>query len=72
MTGFPTTQHPNERKTEFSYIPADLIIRMAGKPVAVRRKGAEPGVLIVYKNGHKVYRKNSDYPHIQPIKYKKR
>jgi len=71
MKGFPTTQHPNNRETKFSYIPADLIVRMGDKPVAVRRKGAEPGVLIVFKNGRKKYMKNSDYPHIHPIKYKK-
>jgi hypothetical protein len=71
MKGLPTTIHPNERKVAFSYIPADLIVRMGGKPIAVKRKGAEPGVLIAYKNGRKVYRKNSDYSHITPIKYKK-
>lgn len=71
MKDFPTTTHPTERAPQFTFIPADTIVRMAGKPVAVRRKGAEAGVLIQYKNGRKVYRKNSEYPHIEPIKYKK-
>lgn len=69
MKGFPTTQHPNGPK--FTYVPSDFIGRVGGKLIAVKRKGAEPGVVIQYRNGRKVYKKNSDYPHITPIQYAK-
>lgn len=72
MKGYPTTQHPNERKTKFTFIPKHSIVRDAqGKPCAIKGNRKEPGVLVQYANGRKVFKLNSDYPKIQPLPYAK-
>lgn len=62
------TQHPNG--TKFEYVPDYNLVRFLSGPIYVRIPNGmpEPGVWITYPDGVRIFRPNSYYEHIEPLK----